>query len=125
MNKTILIGRLGKTPELKYTQDGTAVASFGLATSERWKDKNGEKKERTEWHRITAYGKLAELCTSYLEKGSQVFIEGRIHYREWDDKENIKHNMTDIVVTGLEFLGSKKRGDDKQQADGPQEDVPF
>ena len=88
MNKVILIGNLGKDPEIRYTPSGTAVANFSIATSESWTDKeSGEKRERTEWHRIVAWGKLAEICGEYLHKGKQVYVEGRIQTRDWEDNE--------------------------------------
>ena len=108
INKAIIIGRLGRDPELRYTPDGTAIANFSVATSEEWKDKNtGEKKEKTEWHRIVAYRKLGEICGEYLSKGKQVYIEGRIQTREWEDKEHIKRYTTEIVASDIQFLGSK------------------
>ncbi len=108
VNKAIIIGRLGRDPELKYTPDGTAIANFSVATSEEWKDKNtGEKKERTEWHRIVAYRKLAEICGEYLSKGKQVYIEGRIQTREWVDKDSVKRYTTEIVAADVQFLGSR------------------
>ena len=90
VNKAILIGNLGRDPELRYTQSGQAVASFTLATSESWTDKSGERKERTEWHRISAWGKVGELCAQYLSKGRTVYVEGRIQTRDWEDKEGNK-----------------------------------
>src|SRR5437879_10990297 len=87
VNKVILVGRLGRDPETRYTGGGQAVANFSVATDESYKDKNGERQKRTEWHRITAWGKLAEICQQYLKKGTMVYIEGRIQSREWQDKE--------------------------------------
>lgn len=126
MNKAILIGRLGKDPETKYTHDGSAVTNFSLATDERYKDKNGEKVQKTEWHNITAFGKLAEICTEWLRKGSQVMVEGKIQRQEWEDKEGQKHNKTIIVINQMEMLGGKRDGADVPvDQPAPVEDIPF
>jgi single-strand DNA-binding protein len=107
INKVILVGRLGKDPEVRYTQDGTAVASFSIATSEEWKDKNtGEKREKTEWHRIVAWRRLGEICGEYLSKGKQVYIEGKLQTRSWE-KDGVTRYTTEIVATDMQFLGSK------------------
>ncbi len=106
VNKVLLIGRLGNNPEIRYTNGGTAVANFNLATSENWNDKNGQKQERTEWHRIVVWGKLAELSEKYLAKGRQCFVEGRLQTRSWDDKEGNKRYTTEIVASSIQFLGS-------------------
>ncbi len=98
INKAILIGNLGKDPELRYTQSGQPVASFSLATSESWKGKDGSQQEKTEWHNIVVWARLAELANEYLKKGSRVYIEGRIQTRSWDDKDGAKHYMTEIVA---------------------------
>ena len=109
VNKVILIGNLGRDPELRYTQGGQAVANFSLATSENWNDKtSGEKVERTEWHRITAWGKTAELCAQYLAKGRTVYVEGRLRTREYEDKEGIKRKVTEVVATNVTFLGGQR-----------------
>lgn len=105
VNKAILVGRLGKDPEIKYTPSGTAVTNFTMATSENFKDKDGQKQERTEWHRIVAFGKLAEICGEYLAKGKQVYIEGRIQTRSWDDKNGNKRYTTEIVANSMQMLG--------------------
>lgn len=108
VNKAIIIGRLGQDPEIRYFQDGTAVANFSVATSEEWKDKeSGEKRERTEWHRIVAFKRLAEICGQYLSKGRQVYIEGRIQTREWEDRDGNKRYTTEIVASTMQMLGSK------------------
>ena len=117
VNKAILIGNLGRDPELKYTQNGQAVANFTLATSENWTDKNGERVERTEWHRIVAWGKTGELCAQYLAKGRTVYIEGRIQTREWEDKEGQKRYTTEINANTVQFLGGP-RGDGNPGAPG-------
>jgi len=112
INKAILIGRLGSDPEVRYTPSGVAVANFSIATSEEWKDKDsGEKQERTEWHRIVAWRRLGEICGEYLSKGRQVYVEGRIQTRSWDDKDGNKKYMTEIVASDIQFLGSRDMTD--------------
>ncbi len=109
INKVILVGRLGKDPEVSYTPSGTAVAKFSIATSETWKDKDkGEKKEKTEWHRITAFGKLGEICGEYLSKGKQVYIEGKLQYGSYE-KDGVTRYTTDIIASQMQMLGG--RGD--------------
>ena len=104
----MLIGRFGSDPELRYTPHGTAVANFSIATSEEWKDKNtGEKKERTEWHRVVAWRRLGEICGEYLAKGKQIYVEGRIQTRSWEDKDGNKRYTTEIVASDIQFLGAK------------------
>ncbi|MCI0422089.1 MAG: single-stranded DNA-binding protein [Acidobacteria bacterium] len=110
MNKVILVGRLGKDPELKYTQGGTPVVKFSLATDETWKDQSGEKQQRTEWHNIVAWRKLAEICGQYLNKGKLVYIEGKLQTRSWDDKEGHKRYTTEVVADNMVMLSGK--GDD-------------
>jgi len=111
INKCIIVGRLGKDPEMRYLPDGTAVASFSVATSESWKDKaTGEKKERTEWHRIVAFRKLGEICGEYLSKGKLVYIEGRLQTRDWEDKDGNKRYTTEIVASSMQMLGGKSDG---------------
>lgn len=111
INKAILIGRLGSDPEVRYTPSGDAVANFSIATSEEWKDKNsGEKMERTEWHRIVAWRRLGEICGEYLSKGRQVYVEGRIQTRSWEDKNGVKRYTTEIVATDVQFLGARESG---------------
>jgi single-strand DNA-binding protein len=106
VNKVIIIGNLGKNPELKYTQGGTAVASFSVATSEEWKDKNtGAKQEKTEWHNVVAWKGLAEICGKYLHKGSKVYIEGKLQTREWKDRDGNKRYNTEVNVLDMEMLG--------------------
>jgi single-strand DNA-binding protein len=119
INKAILIGRLGADPEVRYTPSGVAVANFNIATSEEWKDKDtGEKKERTEWHRIVVWSKLGELCGEYLSKGRQVYIEGRIQTRSWDDRDGNKRYTTEIVATDVQFLGGRDAGPEARAASG-------
>jgi len=107
VNKVILVGRLGRDPETRYTGSGQAVANFTMATDESYKDRNGERQKRTEWHRITAWGKLAEICQQYLKKGTMVYIEGRIQSREWQDKEGQKRTSYDIVANTMKMLSSR------------------
>ena len=134
VNKVILVGNLGADPEIRYTPSGTAVANFRLATSETRTNKEGQKETKTEWHRIVTFGKLAEICGEYLSKGKQVYIEGRIQTRSWDDKDGNKKYMTEIVANTMQMLGGK---DSSGQAAAPSEgpgyemppsdidDVPF
>ena len=110
VNKVILVGRLGRDPETRYTGGGQAVANFSVATDESYKDKNGERQKRTEWHRVTAWGKLAEICQQYLKKGTMVYIEGRIQSREWQDKEGQKRTSFDIVANTMKMLSSRAEG---------------
>jgi len=110
VNKVILVGRLGKDPETRYMTSGEAVTNATLATSENWKDKNGEKQERTEWHNLVFYRRLAEIAGEYLRKGSQVYIEGKIQTRKWQDKEGKDRYTTEIVVNEMKMLGSKSSG---------------
>ena len=105
VNKVILIGNLGSDPEVKYTPSGTAVANFNIATNESWTSKDGKKEERTEWHKIVVWSKLAELCGEYLAKGRPVYVEGRLQTREWNDKEGNKRYTTEIVAQTIQFLG--------------------
>ena len=114
VNKAILIGNLGADPELRYTASGTAVAGFNMATTERYKDKNGELQERTEWHSIVCWGRLGELANEYLKKGRSVYIEGRIQTRNYEDKDGIKRYRTEIVALQMQFLGG--RGGTEQQS---------
>ncbi len=113
VNKVILVGRLGKDPELKYTQGGTPVAKFSLATDETWKDQSGERQTRTEWHNIVAWRKLAEICGQYLNKGKLIYIEGKLQTRSWDDKEGNKRYTTEIVADNMVMLSAK--GEERQE----------
>src|SRR5919112_1812536 len=106
-HKVILIVNLGAAPEVRFTPGGQAVANFRIATNESWNDKNGQKQERTEWHRIVVWGKLAELCGQYLSKGRQAYVEGRLQTREWTDKEGKKNYTTEVVANGVTFLGGR------------------
>jgi len=111
VNKVILIGWLGKDPEVKYTPSGTPMAKFSLATDESFKDRSGEQQKRTEWHNIVAWNKLAEICGQYLTKGKQVYIEGRIQSRQWEDQAGNKRTAYDIVAREMKMLGSKADSD--------------
>src|SRR3954468_18712933 len=106
-NKVILVGNLGADPEVRFTQGGQAVANFRIATTESWTDKNQQKQERTEWHRIVVWGKLAELCGEYLAKGRQCYVEGKLQTREWADKEGKKNWTTEVVANQVTFLGGR------------------
>jgi single-strand DNA-binding protein len=107
VNKVILVGRLGRDPETRYTGGGQAVANFSVATDETYKDKNGERQKRTEWHKIVVWGKQAEIAQQYLKKGSLLFIEGRIQSREWQDKEGQKRTSFEIVANNFRMLGGR------------------
>ncbi len=109
VNKAILVGRLGRDPETRFTTGGQAVANFSIATDETYKDRNGERQKRTEWHKIVVWGKQAEIAQKYLKKGSLIFIEGRIQSRDWQDKEGQKRTSFEIVATNFRMLGG--RGD--------------
>jgi single-strand DNA-binding protein len=137
VNKVILVGRLGKDPELKYTQGGTPVVRFSLATDETWKGQNGEKQQRTEWHNVVAWRKLAEICGQYLNKGKLVYIEGKVQTRNWEDKDGNKRSTTEIVADNMVML-SGKADDSRSERSAPttasdsssepsitDEDIPF
>lgn len=125
LNKVILIGNLGKDPELSYTASGVAVAKFSMATGERWKDQDGNVQERTEWHNIVAWRKLAEICGQYLKKGSKAYIEGRLQTRSWDDKNTgVKRYATDIIADNLIMLDAKGGGTAEENAGGTGSEAP-
>ena len=134
VNKVILVGNLGADPDVRYTSTGSAVVNFRIATSENWTNKEGGKETRTEWHRIVAFGKLAEICAEYLNKGKQVYVEGRLQSRSWEDKEGNKKWTTEIVANNVVMLGGaggqvRETGD--EPTEGPPEpsqqedDIPF
>ncbi len=136
VNKVTLIGRLGADPEVRYTPDGTMVANLRLATNEYRKDKSGERIERTEWHRIVTFGKLAEICQTFLSKGKLIYIEGRLQTRSWEDKEGTKRSTTEIVATTMQMLDPKGQSKGQENWNGPgssypdadstpDDDVPF
>src|SRR5579885_1962817 len=118
VNKVILVGRLGQNPEVRYTPSGAAVANFSVATNESWTDKSGQKQERTEWHKVVVWGKLAELCSQYLTKGRQVYLEGRLQTRQWQDKDGQTKYTTEIQAQTVQFLGGgAERGAPQMGAD--------
>jgi single-strand DNA-binding protein len=119
VNKAILIGNLGKDPELRYTPSGQAVASFSIATTEKWKDKDGQLQERTDWHNIVVWGRQAEIANEYLKKGRPVYIEGRIQTRSYDDKDGNRRYITEIVARRMQFLD--QRGAQEREIPSPQE----
>lgn len=138
INKVLLIGRLGADPELKTVGSGQQVARLSLATSENWTDKEGQKQERTEWHRVVVWGKLAELCGRFLSKGRQVYVEGRLQTRSWEDQGGAKRYTTEIVANTVQFLGANQGQQDSRGSDnysnqefGPEpsfdssEEIPF
>lgn len=133
INKVILVGRLGNNPELRHTQSGKAVISFSLATNESWKDAKGEKKETVEWHNVTAWDKLAEVCDKFLTKGKQVYIEGKIKTEKFTDKNGVEKYSTKIIADTVKFLGDLKDHASQQANGSPQtssqeasdDDLPF
>jgi single-strand DNA-binding protein len=142
VNKVILVGRLGRDPESRFTGSGQAVCNFSLATDRSYKDRNGQTQKQTEWHKIVVWAKLAEICQKYLKKGSQIFIEGRIQSRQWDDKDGNKRTSFEIVANEMRMLGSRSEasapahsGDEAEapaapapEESGPEvsdEDIPF
>jgi len=136
VNKVILIGRLGADPEIRYTPSGAEVANFRIATSEMWTNKNGEKEERTEWHRIVAWRGLAKICGEYLSKGRLVYIEGKIRTRAWEDKDGNKRTTTEIEATEMKMLGGGGEAERRTKAPDAEytptsapakeeEDIPF
>ncbi len=108
VNKVILVGNLGRDPETRYMPEGGAVTNISIATTDSWKDKNGEKQEKTEWHRVAFFGKLAEIAGEYLKKGSQVYVEGRLQTRKWQDKDGQDRYTTEIVADRMQMLGSRQ-----------------
>ena len=122
VNKVILIGNLGRDPEVRYMPSGDAVANISIATTETWKDKNGEKQEKTEWHRVAMFGKTAEVAGEYLKKGSQVYIEGRLETRKWTDKEGQERTTTEVRADRMQMLGSRSGGSERMAP--PEDDAP-
>ncbi len=137
VNKVILIGNLGRDPEVRYTQNGSAVANFTLATNEVWTDKGGERQERTEWHRVVVWGKQAEIVREHLTKGKQVYVEGSLQTRQWDDREGHKRTTTEIKALRVVMLGRPEPGETRiaagagpqevvaEEAPPPEDDIPF
>jgi single-strand DNA-binding protein len=149
LNKAMIIGNLGRDPEIRYTQDGKAVTSFSIATTDKWRDKaTGENREKTEWHRVVAFDRLGEICGEYLSKGKQVYIEGRLQTRSWE-KDGVTRYTTEIIATAMQMLGSRSASGDFQSggaqssgsrpgndyggdqssinspSSGPDDDIPF
>ena len=135
VNKVILLGNLGADPEIRYTPSGTAVANFNLATREQWTNKDGEKEERTEWHRIVAWARLGEICGEYLHKGKQVYIEGRLQTRSWEDRDGNKRYTTEIIAQTMQMLGPPMKEGEARSPEArhpveepvsiPEDDIPF
>ena len=153
LNKVLLLGNIGRDPEVRYTASGKAVATFTLATSQRWRDQDGNDQERTEWHRIVAWGRLGEICGEYLSKGKQIFIEGRIQSREWEDQDGNKRTTVEVIANDMIMLGgggyssnrdvddatsrpssrqprpqaasSKRPDDSRSDPPPPEDDIPF
>jgi len=140
VNKVILVGNLGADPDMRYTPSGAGVCEFRLATNETWTDKSGQKQERTEWHRVVVWGKRGEVCSKYLSKGRQVYVEGRLRTRSWEDKDGNKRYTTEIIANDVQFLGGRegeggRRGRDDMPPPaepefnggygGPDDDIPF
>ncbi|GAB4249019.1 MAG: hypothetical protein Kow00109_25090 [Acidobacteriota bacterium] len=123
VNKVILIGRLGRDPEMRSTQGGTSVVNFTMATDERWVDTNGNRQQRTEWHNIVVWGRLAEICHQYLRKGRLVYIEGRLQTREWEDRDGNRRRTTEIVATNMQML--EPRGAGPGAPSGPEVEEPL
>lgn len=126
LNKAMIIGRLGQDPEVRYTQSNTAVATLSVATSERYKDRNGEQQESTEWHRVVCFGRLAEICQQYLKKGSLAYFEGPIQTRSWEDKDGQKRYTMEVKALNMQMLDSRGSGGGGQQGGGshPQQAQP-
>jgi len=118
VNKVILVGNLGRDPETRYMPDGGAITNISVATTDKWKDKAGEMQEKTEWHRVAFFGKLAEIAGEYLKKGSQVYVEGRLQTRKWQDKDGQDKYTTEIVANVMQMLGSRQGGGDRDTSGG-------
>ena len=141
VNKVILVGNLGNDPELRSTPSGASVCEFRVATNESWTDRNGQRQDRTEWHRVVVWGKRAEICSKYLSKGRQVYLEGRLRTRSWEDKDGNKRYTTEIIANDVQFLGGGGQGGGRGASDeppafsdsdfagfgdsGPDDDIPF
>jgi len=123
VNKVIILGRLGSDPEVKQITGGQTVARLSVATSESWTDKNQQKQERTEWHRVVVWGKLAELCGKYLVKGRQIYLEGRLQTRNWEDNQGQKKYTTEVIATTIQFLGNQANNN-QEMFDGDSAPVP-
>ncbi len=123
VNKVILVGNLGADPSMRYTPNGTAVANFNIATTERFTNKNGERESRTEWHRIVAWARLAEICNQYLKKGKQVYIEGRLQTRTWEDQSGNKRSTTEVIANNMVMLGRAGEVEEFPAQEFPPDDV--
>ena len=124
VNKVILVGNLGADPDMRYTPSGQGVCELRIATSESWNDKNGQRQERTEWHRVVVWGKRAEVCSKYLSKGRQVYVEGRIQTRTYDDKEGNKRYITEVIAVDVQFLGGGGRDGERSRGSNRSDDAP-
>jgi single-strand DNA-binding protein len=124
VNKVILVGNLGADPEVRYSSTGTAVANFRIATSENWTNKEGGKETRTDWHRVVAFGKLGEICAEYLRKGKQVYVEGKLRTRSWEDKEGKKRWITEVVASNMVMLGQAQAAEQSKAMGGEPVEVP-
>jgi len=124
INKVIIVGTLGKDPEVRYSQSGSALTSISLATNEKWKDKNGETQERTEWHRVKFFGKLAEIAGEYLKKGGQVYIEGSLRTEKYTGKDGVEKYSTDIIANEMQMLGGSPGGERGERSERPQRSAP-
>jgi single-strand DNA-binding protein len=137
VNKVILVGNLGKDPEVRYAPDNAAITNISIATTDQWKDKNGAKQEKTEWHAVAFFGCLAEIAAEYLKKGSQCYIEGRLQTRKWQDKDGHDRYTTEIVADRMQMLGSRQNGERRESNPAPpasrttgkfddlEDDIPF
>lgn len=127
LNKVMLIGRLGQEPEMRYTPSGRPLTKFQLATNRSWKSADGEKKTETEWFNVIAWGKLAEICNQYLSKGQQVYIEGRLHTRQWQDEEGGNHSAVEVIAKEMLMLNSKSEEQDSESNEGihSKDEYPF
>ncbi|MBI5249144.1 MAG: single-stranded DNA-binding protein [Desulfomonile tiedjei] len=124
LNKVLLLGHLGRDPELRYTAAGKAVATFTVATSLQWKDQSGNDQDKTEWHRVVAWGRLGEVCGEYLSKGKQVFIEGRIQTREWEDQDGNKRTTVEIIANDMIMLGGGSQSQNRGTQEPPRRQAP-
>jgi single-strand DNA-binding protein len=126
LNKVMIIGRLGRDPEMRYTPSGRPVTTFNIATSRTWNTSDGERRTETEWFNIVAWGSLAEICKQYLTKGQQVYVEGRIQSRQWEDQEGVRHSSTEIVANEMIMLGDRRESNHQSELEGEdEEEYPF
>lgn len=127
LNKVMIIGRLGRDPEMRYTPSGRPVTTFNIATSRTWNTSDGERRTETEWFNVVAWGSLAEICKQYLTKGQQVYVEGRLQTRQWEDQEGIRHSSTEIVANEMIMLGDRRESNNQSEfeGEGEDEDYPF